>query len=245
MTLGEMRVGTRNSVVWKFSREEIQEFFDISSTISEILILIGLTNRGSNFKTLKCRTVEDNIDLTLFKINKSKNRKPRRYKNFNLDDVLIEKSTYSRHSLKRRLLELGKLINKCVECGIGPIYNNRPLSLQLDHINGICDDNRLSNLRILCPNCHSQTESFAGKNIKKPMRVKILKGRNGPRYGARKVARPSREVLNKLLWEKPTIEIAKEFNVSDSAVGKWAKTYGIQKPPRGYWTMRNKIESLE
>lgn len=52
----------------------------------------------------------------------------------------------------------------------------------------------------------------------------------------RKVDRPSKEKLSKLLWEKPTTQIAKEFGVSDKAINKWAKTYQISKPPRGYWT---------
>lgn len=51
----------------------------------------------------------------------------------------------------------------------------------------------------------------------------------------RKVIRPSKEELSKLLWEKPTTQIAKEFGVSDKAIEKWSKSYGISKPPRGYW----------
>jgi hypothetical protein len=50
---------------------------------------------------------------------------------------------------------------------IGPNWNNKGLVLQLDHINGVHNDNRVENLRILCPNCHSQTDTFCAKNIKK------------------------------------------------------------------------------
>jgi hypothetical protein len=53
---------------------------------------------------------------------------------------------------------------------------------------------------------------------------------------ARKVLRPSKEELDKLLWEKPTTQIAEQFGVSDVAISKWAKLYGLSKPPRGYWT---------
>ncbi len=61
------------------------------------------------------------------------------------------------------------------------------------------------------------------------------KGHNGDRYGARKVIRPTKEKLYEMLWEKPTSIVAKEFGVSDVAIAKWAKAYGIKKPPRGYW----------
>lgn len=59
--------------------------------------------------------------------------------------------------------------------------------------------------------------------------------------GARKTERPTRDQLEKLIWEKPTIQIAKEYNVSDKAVEKWCKSYNISKPPRGHWA---KIKSL-
>lgn len=67
------------------------------------------------------------------------------------------------------------------------------------------------------------------------------------RFKARKVVRPSKEELTNLLWEMPTIKIAAQFGVSDKAVEKWAKSYGIQKPPRGYWAKKaseNKNENL-
>jgi hypothetical protein len=68
-----------------------------------------------------------------------------------------------RSAIKRRLLEAGILVNRCDECGISD-WRGRPLSIQIDHINGIRHDYRLENLRMLCPNCHSQTETFAARN---------------------------------------------------------------------------------
>ena len=59
-----------------------------------------------------------------------------------------------------------------------------------------------------------------------------------PRVYSRKVKRPSKKELEKLVWEKPTIHIAQSFGVSDQAVGKWCKAYGIEKPPRGYWAKK-------
>ncbi|NWF59239.1 MAG: hypothetical protein HXY43_08020 [Fischerella sp.] len=58
------------------------------------------------------------------------------------------------------------------------------------------------------------------------------------RIHTRKVERPSQEELQKLVWEKPTAQIAKDFGVSDKAVEKWCKVYGVEKPPRGYWVKK-------
>lgn len=68
---------------------------------------------------------------------------------------------------KKKLLLQGKLINKCAICNIDPIWNNKPLVLQLDHINGDHSNNNIENLRLLCANCHTQTDTYAGRNSKK------------------------------------------------------------------------------
>lgn len=85
-----------------------------------------------------------------------------------LDDIINNKVIFSRHQLKKRLLHLGLLEYKCCECGNTGEWNGNKLSLELDHINGDNKDNRLENLRIMCPNCHSQTPTFRNKNIKRP-----------------------------------------------------------------------------
>lgn len=70
-------------------------------------------------------------------------------------------------SFKKTLLNQGKLINKCAICKMEPIWNNKPLMLQLDHINGDHSNNNIENLRLLCPNCHTQTDTYTGRNSKK------------------------------------------------------------------------------
>jgi hypothetical protein len=69
----------------------------------------------------------------------------------------------SRFSVKRALLREGLLENRCAECGLTE-WRGQPITIQIDHRNGVRDDHRLDNLRMLCPNCHSQTETFAARN---------------------------------------------------------------------------------
>lgn len=70
-------------------------------------------------------------------------------------------------TLKMKLLRLGVLRAECYKCHIGPEWNGEPLMLQLDHIDGNPFNSVLENLRILCPNCHTQTHTFAGRNLGK------------------------------------------------------------------------------
>jgi 5-methylcytosine-specific restriction endonuclease McrA len=86
------------------------------------------------------------------------------------EDVFIENSSYARHLIKKRIIEHKLIEYKCKCCGLTDIWNNKKISLQLDHINGVNDDHRLQNLRFLCPNCHSQQDTYASKNRKNPNR---------------------------------------------------------------------------
>lgn len=83
------------------------------------------------------------------------------------EQVFVENSTYARHNLKRRVIKENLLEYKCVCCGNEGEHNNKPLVLQLDHINGVNNDHRIENLRFLCPNCHTQQDTYAAKNIAK------------------------------------------------------------------------------
>jgi 5-methylcytosine-specific restriction endonuclease McrA len=80
-------------------------------------------------------------------------------------ETILQKSR-TRSTIKRRLLQAGKLCNRCDFCGLSE-WRGQPLSIQIDHINGIRDDHRLENLRMLCPNCHSQTVTYGARNRKR------------------------------------------------------------------------------
>jgi hypothetical protein len=79
-----------------------------------------------------------------------------------LEELLVERTYRGRHNLKSRLLRAGLKVDRCEQCGIDE-WEGRALSMALHHVNGDRQDNRLENLQLLCPNCHSQTDNFAGR----------------------------------------------------------------------------------
>lgn len=88
------------------------------------------------------------------------------YTDDQFDSYFCVGSPYRTSIVKAILLYKGYIEYKCAICGNDGVWNGKELTLQLDHINGINTDQRLENLRFLCPNCHAQTETFAGKNKK-------------------------------------------------------------------------------
>lgn len=215
----------KRSPIWKVTKEQFAALIKKSNSYTEALAFFNFQNKGGNFRTLKARILSDNVDDSHIRNQINLNRSVRQL--IPLNEILISNSPYDRTHLKKRLLKEGLLKNECSECGQGPEWNGKPLSLQLDHINGISDDNRLENLRILCPHCHSQTATFAGKQFRKPKPSDNPFWRNKDRPSTRKVDRPSKEELEKLIDQLPLTKIGKMFGVSDKAVRKWAIRYNI------------------
>ena len=144
------------------TKEELQEIVNSSKTWQEVMHNLGYTaNRGNSYKKMKEYLEEINIDTSKLDVNN-----PNRYSHsqYKLEEILVENSTYTNMSkLKDRILKANLIPYKCSICGITE-WLGKKLVLQLDHINGNNRDNRLENLRLLCPNCHSQTDTFSGKN---------------------------------------------------------------------------------
>ena len=151
------------SKVYQVSEKEFKTIIQNSYSYSDCLRALGLTTRGgSSLDILKRRIAELNCSTEHFgKYINQKNP----YIRYELDEILVENSSYANiSSLKKRLVNENRLEYKCAICGLTN-WLGKEISLQLDHINGINNDHRIENLRFLCPNCHSQTDTYAGKNI--------------------------------------------------------------------------------
>ena len=150
------------SKVYLVSDEEFCQIIQESYSYSDCLRALGLgTKGGSSTDVLKRRIAELQCDISHFGIQHKGGGNQAKY---TLDEILIENSTYANiSSLKKRLVNEGRMEYKCEKCGISE-WLGEPLSLHLDHKNGINNDHRQENLRFLCPNCHSQTETYAGRN---------------------------------------------------------------------------------
>lgn len=210
-----------------------------SETIGGVLSLLGLRSAGGNYRAIKEYARIHGIKLPDgAKIRNEKLRMVGKRLIKPLQEILVENSSYNnRYSLKKRLLEAGLLKNHCYFCGLKSVWNGKPLSLQLEHSNGVFDDNRLSNLKLLCPNCHSQTKTFGGGNRTRSRfkKRKMTDFQKKYRIEKSRRFRLSKKELMRVVWEKPTEVIGREHGVSGKCVEKYCKKWGIHKPPRGYW----------
>ncbi len=252
-----MKQKVRKSKIWKVSRDYLQNLINDSSTLVEVLEKLGFDGYNGNHRTLKERIIEDRLDISI--LEKSRKEKmiqklDKLSKDVKLDNSVVfkENSEYRcNRNIKRRLIEDGTKEYKCECCSIGGEWNGKILNLQLDHINGINDDNRIENLRFICPNCHSQTKTFSGRNASsnKNTVCKICgvdihnksihcfdcaMRESGKKHRKFEI---DKECLEKLVYEKSFTEIGRMYNVTDNSVRKRCKVLGIQIPkfPKGHW----------
>ena len=220
--------------------------------MAESLRRLGLRAAGGNFQTLKKLIAHYGISTQHFDPNWGVRQGPK--KAIALEHVLVENSTYDRGKLKRRLYAEGLKQRHCELCGQGEEWCGRQMSLILDHMNGVPTDNRLGNLRIVCPNCAATLDTHCGRKTKLDRGVRQClhcgmsfiperadrrycsrhcgtrhdRRRRAPKPETRKVPRPSYEQLKADLASMSVVAVGRKYGVSDNAVRKWLRWYERQ-----------------
>ena len=136
------------------TNEQFIEAVKNSISISETLKALNI--RTTNYRLFHSTAKELNVSTIHFLGQKHMKGKTNDVRKIKLSEILIKNSTYGSHKLKLRLIKEGVFKNQCSICNI-LLWQGKQLSLHLDHINGIHIDNTITNIRLLCPNCHSQT----------------------------------------------------------------------------------------
>ena len=147
-----------------YTDQQVMDAVASSTSNRQVLAKLGLVEAGGNYKCLKLTFERLKVDTSHFtgKLwNKGKILSPKR----EVSEYLSNSKSIQSHKLRLRLLKEGIFEPKCYSCD-NTEWLEQPIALELEHINGDHSDNTLSNLTLLCPNCHAQTKTYRGKNKK-------------------------------------------------------------------------------
>lgn len=225
------------SLLNKYSKQELENIVKQSLSYKDVAKLLGYTSYSGDL----CNNVKEkikffNIDTSHFSRQTNLIR--------NEENIFILDSTANQTTLRKWYLKGEYTPYKCSICSQEPIWQNKELTLILDHINGKNHDNRLENLRWVCPNCNQQLDTTNGKNKKilnkhnycidcgkeiylKSVRCIECQAKN--RIIKLEDMPVTREELKNLIRTVPFTKIGKKFNVSDNTIRKWCDKFNLPR----------------
>ncbi len=227
-----------------WTKEQLISAVESSKKYIEVAQKLELTNLGSNYKTIKKYIALYNIDTSHFLTRAEILIEARQQISELTNEELFCINSIDRKHIKNRILRENLIDYKCKRCGI-ITWDGEKLSLHLDHINGINNDNRLGNLRFLCPNCHSLTETYCAKNKQNNINTKETKKckdcgvpiGNQSIYCQKCVSKhreqiiwPDDNELLKMVNDTSYSEVGRKLNVSGNAVKKRLHNRGLLIP---------------
>ena len=149
-----------------YTCEKLQEICKNSNSLAEVLRKLNIKPSGGNYATIKRKIKLFDIDTSHFSgkaWNKGKKMTFPKEK-YNKEEIFVSNSKITPKVLRGYVRRHNIIPYKCYKCGCDGNWQDGVISLELDHINGINDDNRIDNLRYSCPNCHALTPTYRGRN---------------------------------------------------------------------------------
>jgi Zn finger protein HypA/HybF involved in hydrogenase expression len=229
----------------KYTQNEFELAIKESYSLNQVCEKLGLFQSNGNRTSIKKRIHKLNLNIDHFysSTNTSWMKGKKSHNTKTLQEFLVLDSNITSSHLRNKLIKEKIFEHKCYQCN-NSIWNNKPIPIQLHHINGQNTDNRLENLTILCPNCHAQTDNYSSKNVKMQITTskKLICECGSKKTNAasscyncysknrrfKKVEnRPSKDELLILLSNHSISSIGRQYKVNGNTIRKWCKNYNL------------------